>query len=123
MFEIVPQKVGLSHLIAITDEERTGYRHNLFAGYVDFATGRSFGIHKTTPGSVSSLDWGVSYGSETEGKVQIGYGSDRGVVYNVYLRFSQDSDNVIRVYRSSERARVTDGYNLPEYQNLRVILC
>lgn len=121
--EIKPENVGVRYAIVITDQETGSLRRNLFCGYVDLKTGKSFGVHQTTPGSVSTLEWGVSYGSETEGKLQIGFGSDVGIVYNIYLRFELGSDNVIRVYRSSERARATDGYNLPEYQRLRIILC
>ncbi|MBE7041641.1 MAG: hypothetical protein E7400_06720 [Ruminococcaceae bacterium] len=121
--EIQPENVGVRYAIVITDQETGSSRRNLFCGYVDLKTGKSFGVHETTPGSVSTLDWGVSYGSETEGKLQIGFGSDVGIVYNVYLRFELGSDNIIRIYRSSERARATDGYNLPEYQRLRIILC
>ncbi len=121
--EIQPAKVGARYAIVLTDQETGSSRQNFFSGYVDLLTGKSFGVHKTTPGSVSTLDWGVSYGSDAEGKLQIGFGSDVGVVYNVYLRFELGSDNVIRVYRSSERARATDGYNLPEYQKLRLIIC
>ncbi len=121
--EILLEKVGCRFLIVVSDEAKNSYRYNCFNGYVNLETGKSFGIHKTTPSTVSTFDWGVAYSSESEGKLQVGFGGVSGSIYKIYLRFSLDSDNVLRIYRTSMRSSVSDGYNLLSRQQVKLILC
>lgn len=121
--EYQPTQVGGRFLIVVSNESKENYRHNLFTGYVNLQSGQSYGVQATTPGKVSNLDWGVAYGSDADGKLQVSFGNCGGIVYKFYLRFALDSDNILRVYKSGKLAQVSDGDNLPYYQKLTLILC
>ena len=117
------EQVGSRFLIVVTDEAGSTLRSNLFSGYVDLTTGKSFGAHVTTPGKSSITDWGFTYGTEIEGKLQVGFTGLQGTIYKNFLRFSLGSDNILRIYRSSARLGISDGYNLPYSQKIRIIVC
>lgn len=121
--EFHPKQVGGKFLIVVANVKKEGRRHNLFTGYVNLQSGQSYGVHATTPGKVSDFNWGVAYGSNTEGKLQVGFGYCDKKTYIFLLRFSLDSDNVLRVYKIGAPAGGVDGYDLPYDESFTLILC
>ncbi len=124
VLEIMPEKVGCRFAI-VSSETPVGIskRNNYFCGYVDLLTGKSFGVAETIPGKTSNFNWGVSFAEETGGKLQTGFINASGMHYKNFLRFSLDSDNILRVYRSAEKTGLSDANSLPPGQQLTIRLC
>lgn len=124
VFEIAPEKVGC-HFAIVSSETTVGIskRNNYFCGYVDLLTGKSFGVAETIPAKESTFNWGMRYTEEYGGKLLMGYANVSGMHYKIFLRFSLDSDNVLRAYRISEKTGKNDAHSLPPGQDLIIRLC
>lgn len=124
IFEIQPERVGCRFAIISSENESERYRNNYFCGYVDLLTRKSFGIYQTTAESSSSAyDWAIKFSEESSGILQTGFCSLSGRYYINQLRFSLDSDNVLRIYRSSQRTGRVSASGLPSSQTITVRLC
>jgi len=122
--EIPLAYVGCGRVIVSSEtESELTNRHNFFCGYVDLTTGKSFGVQGTTPETVSTYLWGTVSTSESGGTLQTAFACNSGNHYNVTMRFTLESDNVLRIYRTSALSSISDGYTLPEVQKLTLTIC
>lgn len=124
LHEIPLEYVGCRHVIVFAEQESEFVnRDNFFCGYVDLETGKSFGVHATTPETVSTYLEGVVSSSENEGTLQTAFGYNPGNHFKIVLRFTLESDNVLRVYRQNLGSSISDGYTLPNSQKLTLTVC